>query len=295
VITRIYLAGPMSGYEMWNYPTFDTNARWLRDMGYEVMSPAELSRDRGFDERTPSHQFSDNDYHESMLRNYAALLQCDAVALLPGWESSTGATLERRLASQVGLTFFRVDASRNYFERELVIGISGYAQSGKDTLANLMVEHMGFQRQGFADALRQVLYALNPLVDDGTTARPLVSIIDEMGWNQAKTTYPEVRSLMQRMGTEGAREHITQDIWSMTVLELHPHGPRLVIPDCRFLDESDAIHRRNGYVIRIDRKGVGPANKHLSENVDTNPDFVITNDGDPFEMLVQVRELLGDV
>ena len=46
-----------------------------------------------------------------------------------------------------------------------IIGLSGFARSGKDEAAKVLVEEFGFKRVGFADKLREVLYALNPLVE----------------------------------------------------------------------------------------------------------------------------------
>jgi dephospho-CoA kinase len=44
----------------------------------------------------------------------------------------------------------------------MIIGISGYARSGKDTVANYLVEHHEFTRMAFADAMREALLRLNP-------------------------------------------------------------------------------------------------------------------------------------
>ena len=41
----IYVAGPMRGFENYNYPAFDRCARVLRDQGCDVINPAELDRD----------------------------------------------------------------------------------------------------------------------------------------------------------------------------------------------------------------------------------------------------------
>ena len=43
-----------------------------------------------------------------------------------------------------------------------VIGLTGYAGSGKDTLANILVEEYGFTRIAFADKTKEFLYDLNP-------------------------------------------------------------------------------------------------------------------------------------
>ena len=45
-----------------------------------------------------------------------------------------------------------------------LVGLSGYAQVGKDTVGKILVEKYGFERVSFADKLREVLYALDPTV-----------------------------------------------------------------------------------------------------------------------------------
>ena len=46
----------------------------------------------------------------------------------------------------------------------MIIGLSGYAQVGKDTVANILVEHYGYTRIGFADIIRKAAYILDPLI-----------------------------------------------------------------------------------------------------------------------------------
>ena len=46
----------------------------------------------------------------------------------------------------------------------MIIGLTGYAQSGKDTLANILVENYGYTRVAFADKIREFLYEVNPMV-----------------------------------------------------------------------------------------------------------------------------------
>ena len=87
---RIYLAGPMTGYQDFNYPAFNAEAARLRALGFEVENPAE----------TPD-QPSWEAYMRIALRQ---MLTCDTVALLPGWINSRGANLERNVAQKVGLT-----------------------------------------------------------------------------------------------------------------------------------------------------------------------------------------------
>ena len=88
---KVYIAGPMTGIEAFNYPAFDAEARRLRGLGYEVVSPAEL----GLDQSCP--------WEECMRAALRAMLECDCVVMLPGSRASHGAMMEMRVALMVGI------------------------------------------------------------------------------------------------------------------------------------------------------------------------------------------------
>lgn len=99
--TKLYLAGPMRGFEYFNFPAFDDAAARLRVAGYTVISPAEMDRADGFDERTL--ELPDGFVATAMRRDVEALLKVDAIALLPGWERSTGCRIELGVARAIGI------------------------------------------------------------------------------------------------------------------------------------------------------------------------------------------------
>ena len=89
---RIYISGPMTGHEDHNFPAFHAAAERFRKAGWEVANPAE-----NFGGRTDLPR-------ETYLRADVILLaQCDAIALLPGWQDSRGARLECLLARELGI------------------------------------------------------------------------------------------------------------------------------------------------------------------------------------------------
>lgn len=94
---RIYVAGPMTGLPDLNFPAFHAAATALRERGHAVVNPAEINTD-------PSAC-----WHACMRADIRELVTCDAVALLPGWERSRGATLEHFLAVQLGMSVWRVE------------------------------------------------------------------------------------------------------------------------------------------------------------------------------------------
>ncbi len=102
---RVYLAGPMRGYDNLNYPAFDRAARKLRKKGHKIFSPAENDR-KLYGKRVAT----DKKLQQSIsLRKMFALdmdwicNRADAIAMLPGWEFSRGATAEHALALALGL------------------------------------------------------------------------------------------------------------------------------------------------------------------------------------------------
>lgn len=99
---KIYVAGPMSGRPRWNFDAFAQAAAELRALGYDVVSPAELDLADGFDPDAVL-AIDPQEYERLLMRSLGAMLQCDAVALLPGYETSRGARLEIEVARGRGL------------------------------------------------------------------------------------------------------------------------------------------------------------------------------------------------
>ena len=201
---RAYLAGPMRGRVAYNFPAFDAARDFLRTLGHDPVSPADMDREVGVDGTTevpPGFVF------DALKRDFAAILECDAIAFLPGWESSSGAQAERKVAEAIGLPCYRVDAEHHRFYRESFIGIAGVARSGKDTLARLVAETGGYEVKSFAGPLKALLYGLNPTVhvaDDGGHAT-VQQLVDSFGWDTAKG-HEAVRALLQRL--EIGRAHV---------------------------------------------------------------------------------------
>jgi len=96
---RIYLAGPMRGYDLYNFPAFDKAARALRAKGFKVVSPHELDLETGFDPAGTLEGFSIED---AVRRDAEAITKVDAVYVLPGWQNSKGAKAEAAIATWLG-------------------------------------------------------------------------------------------------------------------------------------------------------------------------------------------------
>lgn len=104
-----YIAGPMRGIPHFNFPAFDTAAIAGTLLGHFIISPADLDRDSGFHEGKPQEAAAGPEMaREFVARDTKALLSLraengDGIALLPGWEKSTGALAEFFVARWLGL------------------------------------------------------------------------------------------------------------------------------------------------------------------------------------------------
>ena len=164
----------------------------------------------------------------------------------------------------------------------MIIGLSGYAQSGKDTVAELLCLNYGYKRMAFADPMREALYRLNPsIVVDNTDYydMPLQTLVDEHGWDVVKQNL-DVRGLLQRMGTEVGREMFGDNFWVQYSFD-KIEQPKIVFADVRFPNEAREILQYGGQVWRVNRSGHNPVNDHPSEHAMDNFMFkhVIINSG----------------
>lgn len=87
---------PDDGIDPWdnNYPTFNQAAKDLADAGFEPLNPVDVGA-----RCVPG--VCEHDWQWYMRRTLAMMLTADRVALLPGWENSRGAQIERRLAYDI--------------------------------------------------------------------------------------------------------------------------------------------------------------------------------------------------
>lgn len=165
----------------------------------------------------------------------------------------------------------------------MIIGLSGYAQTGKDTLAQHLVDNYGFKRIAFADPIREALYALDPVLTDfpALSGIRLSWIVDKAGWESVKKESAEVRRMLQRLGTEVARDQWGNDFWVNIAMKKAAEYKDVVITDVRFPNEYNAIKFAGGKVWRVQKPDVQAVNAHASETSLDGFDFdrIINNIG----------------
>jgi len=139
----------------------------------------------------------------------------------------------------------------------MLVGVTGYAQHGKDTIGQICVRG-GATRFAFADQLKELALYVNPIVIPAditgrATERRLRDVVDAFGWENAKKN-AEVRRFLQELGT-GVRDIIGEDAWvnALEKLWVASGAMHAVVTDVRFPNEADWIHRNNGVLLRVTR------------------------------------------
>lgn len=88
---KVYISGPISGIEDHNRPAFNSAAALLHSWGHEAVNPLEIPAGSGAS------------WIDYMRADIAAMMACDALFALPGWQSSRGACIEVQLAQSLGI------------------------------------------------------------------------------------------------------------------------------------------------------------------------------------------------
>lgn len=149
-----------------------------------------------------------------------------------------------------------------------LLGLHGYARSGKDSIANYLVEKHGFTRVALADAVRDAVYALNPLIPwefNADVPMRLAHVVDVWGWEKVKAT-DEGRRLLQAMGTEVGRAMFGENVWlDIAAKKIDAVSGPVVVTDIRFENELKWLKNWHSTSVKVTREGFGPVNSHSSD------------------------------
>jgi hypothetical protein len=210
----------------------------------------------------------------------------------------------------------------------MIIGVCGFIGSGKDTIADYLVNYHGFRRESFAGSLKDAVaqvFGWDRTMLEGRTkqAREWREQVDT--WWAERLGMPNLtpRWVLQYWGTEVCRRAFHDDIWIASLEnKLRNSKDDIVISDCRFPNEIKSIKDAGGIVIRVVR-GAEPAwyndavavnkghthigwaiakdrlakcNIHASETAWVGTDFnaVLDNNGSIESLFDQVRDLVSD-
>lgn len=145
----------------------------------------------------------------------------------------------------------------------MLIGIVGFAGSGKNTVGDILVNEFGFHQVAFADAVKDAVAVIfgwdRDLLQGDTNESRVFREMEDEWWSERIPKHRPVtpRKMLQLMGTEAGRDVFDYDIWiNATFREIERYDaliPDWVITDVRFPNEMNAVKKAGGIVIRISR------------------------------------------
>lgn len=182
-----------------------------------------------------------------------------------------------------------------------LIGITGKAGAGKDTLADYLVRQHGFSKYSLAAPMKKLLNERFGWTDEDWSDREWKEApIPACGYERGALGFMSPRSWAQWLGTEVGRTIGGENVWvNMMAREwdrLHVAAevrrramPLMVVPDVRFDNEAARILALGGVVIRVVRPGAVPVAAHVSETgvQDELVQLSINNDTDIITFLQQ--------
>lgn len=183
----------------------------------------------------------------------------------------------------------------------ILIGLTGEAGVGKDTVADYLVTRYGFEKKSFAAPLKAVLLAMDPIIGPHPM-RPghvihLGQALQDMGEDAVKNLFPLYRKYLERLGTEGIR-NIDQDFWVKAATNsLDKEKGKYVFTDARFPNEAEKIGGLRGSLWQIDgpKRRTEVATTHSSANWAgrLGEEYMIYNNGSIDKLYNEVEYALG--
>jgi hypothetical protein len=177
----------------------------------------------------------------------------------------------------------------------MIIGINGYAGSGKDTVGTIiqylqtipsnvsledvldfplthqwwLEEASGWEVKKWAGTLKTMANLFTGIPVEKFEDQDFKKTMLGSEWNMS------VRDFLQKLGTDAIRDGLHTNAWVNALMadykkidyndDEQPEYPNWIITDTRFPNEAQAIKDAGGLVIRVDRPGVKPINNHPSE------------------------------
>ena len=141
----------------------------------------------------------------------------------------------------------------------MIIGVCGFIGSGKDTVADYLVNLHHFRRESFANTLKDAVSAVfgwNRTMLEGRTKQAREWREQTDPWWAERLGIPHLtpRWILQNWGTEVCRKNFHDDIWIASLEnKLRNSTDDIVISDCRFPNEIAAIKKAGGRVVRVVR------------------------------------------
>jgi len=180
-----------------------------------------------------------------------------------------------------------------------LIGLSGYKQSGKSTVAKHLRDTYNFLELSWAFPLKEIIgkqifkLSNNDLYGDSPKREEVIPL-----WGKSP------RKILQEVGTDLFRNKFDKDFWvKITEEHMKNHmswGDSIVVSDCRFPNEAESIKKLGGKLIRIIKVGGDPSDDlHESElALDSYDDFdfkIVAIMGDLQSIYNQLKAIISQL
>jgi hypothetical protein len=141
----------------------------------------------------------------------------------------------------------------------MIIGVCGFIGSGKDTVADYLQNFHEFRRESFASTLKDAvasIFGWDRTLLEGRTAQAREWREQVDVWWAERLAMPTLtpRWVLQYWGTEVARRSFHDDIWIASLEnKIRNSKDNIVISDCRFPNEINAIKNAGGKIVWVQR------------------------------------------
>jgi dephospho-CoA kinase len=190
---------------------------------------------------------------------------------------------------------------------QIRVAISGKARSGKNLIAELLIEHLKLSQneyriRAFADPMKEIVKIMFPCADDECLygASQLRSEIIDMIYHDEDARYLTYRKVLTDLGKQ-ARKY-NKNIWIHNFdydLKKNAHARAYVCSDARFLNEIEYLKDRGFYLIRVLRNGTDIGKDVSETEQDTIPDSVfnkvIHNDYSIDQLSEEVKQIVDEL
>lgn len=193
----------------------------------------------------------------------------------------------------------------------MIIALNGYAGSGKDEVGKIIQ----YLKTSNTDVVSYALWVYNQQKTYQTQyeikkwagkLKQIASLLtnieiskfeqqefkkSNLGYEWGEMT---VREFLQKLGTDGLRDGLHQNVWVNALMSDYNKFSKWVITDTRFPNEAEAVKNKGGILVRVNRNGTEPANSHPSEIALDKWEFdhIIENNGSIGDLIEKVKNML---
>jgi hypothetical protein len=170
----------------------------------------------------------------------------------------------------------------------MLIGIIGLKRSGKDTLANYLIQNYNFEKISAADPIKDISRILFPHWDESIIetnkkdeVEPITGIIPRelFKWIGTDIFQYSIYDKFPQLKEYIPPRNIWVNIMEQKYKEITKKGKNVIVPDIRFVHEAEFIVRNQGKLIYLDKFNINKTDKldyDLNELIFNN-DYLYSN------------------